>query len=369
MECDVLVVGAGFAGLVMAERLSSIGKKCIVIDRRNHIGGNAYDKYDDAGVLIHPYGPHLFHTNSDKVYQYLSRFTKWIPASYKVFSYTDGKYWSFPINLKTFEQLTGTVSTEEDMKSYLEEYKIPISHPKNSEEAIISKVGWELYEKFYKGYTIKQWQRHPKELDASVCSRIPIRTNRNDSLFDDTYQCMPRDGYTAMFNKMMLDYNISIFTGVDYRKFYKSCKYKHLVFTGPIDEFFDYEYGHLPYRSLRFENESFNLNGKFWQPTVSVNYPNDGEFTRIFEIKHVTGQQCDSTTIIKEYPENYVIGREAYYPVPAPDSALIYSRYKEMAEQCKDVTFVGRLATYSYLNMDQCVGQALSKFEKLRRKL
>jgi len=333
-----------------------------VVDRRNHIGGNAYDYNDEAGVLVHKYGPHLFHTNSDQIFKYLSRFTEWLPAVFNAKSFTDGRYWSFPINLQTFEEVLGRPSTTEEMEDYLTKNKVPISFPKNSEEAIISQVGWELYEMFYKGYTTKQWNRHPKDLDASVCSRIPIRTTRNDLYFNDKYQVMPLHGYTNMFLNM-LNPRITVLLDVDYRDLKVDKKFT--VYTGPIDEFFDYTYGSLPYRSLRFEFDTMRCN--FWQPTFMVSYPNSEKFTRIVEIKHVTGQKIDCTTIVREYPENYEVGKEAYYPIPAVDSAAIYKRYKELALSRQDVAFVGRLARYTYINMDQTVGMALSEFERLRR--
>ena len=375
-KCDVLIVGAGFSGLVMAERLSSEGKHCLVVDKRGHIGGNAYDFTDMAGVLVHRYGSHLFHTNSTRIFDYLSRFTSWIPAEYTGRSFTGGKYWSFPINLRTYEQLVGHSSTPEEMQAWLNERKVPIARPQNSEEAIISQVGWELYEKFYRGYVLKHWHREPRQLDASVCLRIPIRSTYDDLYFNDTHQCMPADGYTKMFEKMIASPLIQVMLNTDYRNIGVDAKWT--VYTGPVDEYFGYRHGVLPYRSVRFEMESFgpdelkvreSISGKmgFWQPTFLVSYPNSETFTRIIEIKHVTGQQCPNTTIVRDYPENYVVGKEAYYPVPAPDAAKIYAKYKEMADACNKVSFIGRLATYKYFNMDQVVGSALSEFERLRK--
>jgi UDP-galactopyranose mutase len=364
MQCDVLVVGAGFAGMVMAERLSSIGKHCVIVDKRPHIGGNAYDYYDDAGVLIHPYGPHLFHTNSDRIFEYLSQFTKWIPATYTASSYARGRLWSFPVNLKTYEQFIGMPSTTEDMEAYLASVRVPIENPKNSEEAIVSQVGWEFYETFYKGYVMKMWGRSPRDLDASVCQRLPIRTTRNDLYFNDKHQCMPAEGYTKMFQRMR-PHTANLILGVDYREL--KCGYDHLVYTGPIDQFFNCIHGPLPYRSLRFEPSTFGpdaLKDGFWQETTSVSYPDAGvPFTRDIEIKHATSQACENSTVIREYPES--VG-EPYYPIPAPDATVAYEKYRVLAEQMKNVTFVGRLARYKYLNMDQTVGMALSEFEKLR---
>lgn len=375
-QCDVLIVGAGFAGMVMAERLTNVlGKRCILVDKRFHLGGNAYDYVDHAGVLVHKYGAHLFHTNADSVLHYLSKFTEWRPAAYTASSYTDGKLWSFPVNLLTFEQMLGRSSSTAEMDDYLATHRTYYgSAPRNAEEAVTAQVGWDLYEKFYKGYTLKQWGRHPRELDASVCSRVPIRTTRDARYFNDRHQYMPKAGYSAMFDRMLAACTgIELWLGMDYRDIVKRCQYKHLVYTGPIDEFFDYIYGPLPYRSLRFEHESYcaaQMYGReFWQPTTQVAYPNSEEYTRIIEIKHATGQWCRNTTIVKEYPEEWAVGKEPYYPVPSPGAAEQYAKYKALADCLPYVTFVGRLATYRYLNMDQVVASSLAEFEKLRRVL
>jgi UDP-galactopyranose mutase len=362
MNCDVLIVGAGFAGLVMAERLSSVGKKCIIVEKRAHVGGNAHDEYNTDGVLVHPYGGHLFSTNSDRVFNYLSRFTEWIPAIYTAKSYTQGKLWSFPINLQTYEQLIGHPSTTEDMEKYLAERRVPIAHPQNSEEAIISQVGWELYDMFYRGYVEKMWACSARDLDPSVCLRIPIRITRDDRRLDGKYTCMPKYGYDAMFQRLLAASPlVEVLTGVSYEQFQGSIK--HLVYTGCIDRFFNYEYGVLPYRSMRFEHQTYEQD--FFQPTVQVNYPNDFDFTRIIEIKHVTGQQCPNTTIVREFPEAFTLGKEPFYPVLSPESTATYAKYKVRADAIPDMTFVGRLATFKYLQMDQVVGMALRAADKL----
>lgn len=386
---DYLIVGAGFSGLTMAERLATqLGRSSLVVDRRAHIGGNAYDRYDDHGVLIHQYGPHYFRTNSPKIREYLSQFTEWHPVDYQILSYTDGRYWKFPINLNTFEQLLGRSSSSEEMETWLAEHRLPIANPANSEEVILSQVGPELYEKFFRGYTLKQWRRDPRELDASVCGRIPIRTNRDDRYLKEDFQALPKAGYTRLFENMLAacQDRVRVLLLTDYREVLPWVEHAHLIFTGPIDEFFDYKYGRLPYRSLRFEAESFSpeqlverepISGKrgFWQPAMQVNYPNEEDFTRIVEVKHATGQKCENTTIVREYPEDFGPGKEAYYPIPAPDSAKIYQQYKEEAEGWTTgsnsrvpVSFIGRLATYRYYNMDQVVGMALTEFEKLRER-
>ncbi|MEM1158208.1 MAG: UDP-galactopyranose mutase [Verrucomicrobiota bacterium] len=377
---DYLIVGAGFAGVVLAERLASqCGKKCLIVDRRQHIAGNAYDRVDDAGVLVHDYGPHYFRTNSDRIVEYLSPFTEWHRVNYQILSYVEGDYWPFPINLNTFEKLIGRKSSSKEMQSMLDEWKVKIEKAENSEEVIVSQVGQKLYEMFFRNYTRKQWRREPRELDASVCGRIPIRTDRNDNYLRESFQALPRDGYTAMFEKMLNHPLIEVRLDTEYRKIREKVQFEHLIFTGPIDEYFDYSEGRLPYRSLRFEPESFDkqqlesrleIAGKpgFWQPAMQVNYPNEEGFTRIVEIKHATGQKCDNTTIVREYPEDYKPGREPYYPIPATDAQEIYQRYRQRAEYEKNVSFVGRLATYLYYNMDQVVGMALSEFEKLKLK-
>jgi len=404
---DCLIVGAGFSGLTIAERLTTQqGKTCLIVEKRDHLGGNAYDKYDEAGVLIHTYGPHYFRTNAPRIVDYLSQFTEWHPVEYKILSYSDGRYWNFPINLNTFEQFLGRPSTSEEMEAWIAEHRVPIENPANSEEVIVSQVGWELYEKFFKGYTLKQWRRHPKDLDASVCGRIPIRTNRDDRYLREEFQAIPKDGYTAMFERMVAACGdkLEIMLNTEFRDILPEVSFKHLVYTGPIDEYYDYCHGRLPYRSLRFEPESFTreqladlrspgsdfpVPSGFYQPAMQVNYPNDEEFTRIVEIKHATGQQCENTTIVREYPDDFGPGKEAYYPIPAPDSAATYQKYKALTEtdpfpphlrylwsspatrdsspvtSTPSVSFIGRLATYRYYNMDQVVGMALKEAEKI----
>lgn len=401
---DCLIVGAGFSGLTIAERLTTQqGKTCLIVEKRDHLGGNAYDKYDEAGVLIHTYGPHYFRTNAPRIVDYLSQFTEWHPVEYKILSYSDGRYWNFPINLNTFEQFLGRSSTSEEMETWIAEHRVPIENPANSEEVIVSQVGWELYEKFFKGYTLKQWRRHPKDLDASVCGRIPIRTNRDDRYLREEFQAIPKGGYTAMFERMVAACGdkLEIVLNTEFRDILPQVSFKHLVYTGPIDEYYDFCHGRLPYRSLRFEPESFtpeqlsayHSGSKsppssfqsppgFFQPAMQVNYPNDEDFTRIVEIKHATGQQCENTTIVREYPDDFGPGKEAYYPIPAPDSAATYQKYKSLTETdpfpkslssmlrapCStppSVHFIGRLATYHYYNMDQVVGMALKEAEKI----
>jgi UDP-galactopyranose mutase len=362
---DFLIVGAGFAGTVLAERIASkLGKTCLIVEKRNHIGGNAYDHYDAAGVLVHDYGPHYFRTNSQRIVDYLSQFTEWREVEYKILSWTHGRYWHFPINLNTFEQLIGKSSTSEEMEAQLAEWRVKIDSPKNSEEVIVSQVGWKLYEMFFKNYTRKQWQRDAKDLNPSVCGRIPIRTNRDDRYLSERFQALPKDGYTPMFQKMLSNPKIEVRLDTDFHEAREHLQYKHLIYTGPIDEYYDHCFGQLPYRSIRFEPET--LSQEFFQPAMQVNYPNDHDFTRIVEIKHATGQKLPSTTIVREYPQEFGPGREPYYPIPAPDAKALYQKYAERAASENNVTFVGRLATYRYYNMDQVVGTALTEFERLR---
>jgi len=377
-KIDILIVGAGFAGMVMAERLSSqLGVKCVIVDQRSHIGGNSYDYYDASGVLVHKYGPHYFRTNSEKIKNYLSRFTEWHPVDYTIKSYVDERYWNFPINLNTFEQLIGRKSTSAEFVDWLEDTREKIENPKNSEEVITSQVGVELYEKFFKGYTIKQWKKQPKELDSSVCGRIPIRTNRDDRYLEESFQALPKDGYTALFNRMLdASPGVEIKLSTSFEEAKKSYEYRHLVYTGAIDRYFNHCYGKLPYRSLMFEHESISgdalearasISGKhgYWQPAMQVNYPSENvDFTRIVEIKHATGQEIESTTIVREYPADVEVTEEPYYPVPTLDSKALYKKYESLAALESQVTFTGRLATYRYYNMDQVVGMALSVFEK-----
>ena len=375
---DFLIIGAGFSGLVVGEQLAKAGWKCVVVDRRSHLGGNAYDATDKAGVLIHQYGPHYFRSNSQRIVDYLSQFTDWHPVDYQIKSHTAGRYWSFPINLNTFEEMLGRPSTTEEFESWLEEKRIPIENPKNSEEVILSQVGRELYERFFEGYTIKQWKRHPRDLDPSLCARIPIRTNRDDRYLREEFQALPKDGYTAMFERMIeASPGLELHLEVEADEARARWKHRHLIFTGPIDEFYGRRFGALPYRSLRFENESFSgeelkaretVSGKegFWQPAMQVNYPDaDVPFTRIVEIKHATGQQVEATTIVREYPKDWTPEDEPYYPVPADDAAALYRRYAELAEKEENVSFIGRLATYRYYNMDQVTGMALAEAAKL----
>lgn len=375
---DFLIVGAGLAGLVTAERLATqLGRRCLVIDRRGHLGGNAYDEVDGAGVRVHRYGPHYFRTNSDRVVAYLSQFTAWRPVTYRILSFTGGRYWSFPINLRTFEQLVGREASPAEFARYLAEKRVPLADPKNSEELMLARIGPELYEQFFLGYTRKQWRCHPRDLDPAVCGRIPVRTDRDERYFDDRFQALPRDGYAALFgNLAAASPKIEVRLGTGFRAVADRVSRGHTIFTGPVDEYFGFRLGRLPYRSLRFAPESFGpaqlearlpVAGRpgFWQPAMQVNYPNDCAFTRIVEIKHATGQACPNSTIIREYPADLEETGEPYYPIPAPGPKALAARYAELAAGESRTSFIGRLATYRYYNMDQIVALALAECDRL----
>ena len=360
---DALVVGAGFAGSVLAERLASSGHKVLVVDRRPHIAGNAYDRMDEAGVLMHQYGPHIFHTNSAEVFDYLSRFTEWRLYEHRVLAQVGDKLVPMPINRTTLNALYGVdLQSDEQAEAFLASRAEPVEKIRSSEDVVISAVGRELYETFFRGYTRKQWGLDPSELDKSVTARVPTRTNIDDRYFTDTFQAMPLHGYTKMFENMLDHPNIQVETGVEYRDVVDEVVHDRLVFTGPIDEFFDHRYGKLPYRSLRFRHET--LDQPNFQPVATVNYPDEATpYTRITEYKHLTGQSHPRTTVTYEYP---AAEGDPYYPIPRAENQALFKKYEALALARPDVAFVGRLATYRYYNMDQVVGQALTTFRKLR---
>ena len=364
MQFDFLIVGAGFAGSVVAERLASAGKRVLIIDRRPHIAGNAYDCYDDAGLLIHKYGPHIFHTNSKEIFDYLSRFTRWRTYQHRVQASVDGQLVPIPINLDTINQLYGLSLSSLELEDWFASRAESVARIASSEDVVVSKVGRELYEKFFRGYTRKQWGRDPSELDASVTARVPTRTTRDARYFTDSYQAMPLHGYTRMFERMLDHPNIKVMLNTDYEEVREWVPHRETVFTGPVDEFFGYRFGKLPYRSLQFEFETHDA--EWAQPAPVVNYPNDYAFTRITEFKYLTGQVHPKTTTVTEYPTDT---GDPYYPIPCAETAEVYKRYKALAAQTPGVHFVGRLATYRYYNMDQVVGQALTLFKRLRARI
>lgn len=361
---DVLVVGAGFSGAVVAQRLADSGRSVVVIDKRSHIGGNAHDRPDAHGVLVHPYGPHIFHTNSDRIVGYLSQFTAWRPYEHRVLASVDGKLLPIPINVDTVNGLYGCRETMDTIEAFYERVREPRSPVLTSEDVILNKVGRDLYEKFFRGYTRKQWGLDPSQLSASVTARIPVRTNHDDRYFTDSFQCMPTDGYTTLFRSMLDHHNIAVELSTDYSAFQDRVKARHLVYTGPIDVFFDRCYGALPYRSIRFEHEHFPEMARY-QPVATVNYPDDQAYTRITEFKHLTGQRHRGTSIVKEYAQDE---GDPYYPVPRPQNEALFKRYEALTPALPDVTFVGRLAQYRYYNMDQCVGAALKAADAILEK-
>jgi UDP-galactopyranose mutase len=369
---DYLIVGAGLSGLVLAERLGSLGRSCLVVERRNHIGGNCHDRKDRNGLFYHVYGPHYFRTNSELVRAYLSRFTEWQDAKYRVNVFTRGTYWSFPVNLGTFRQFSrNSAATEDDFKAYLARSAVPIAAPANSKEAILASVGAELYELFYKGYTEKQWGRPAEALDASVCRRIPIHTGLDERYFRDEFQALPRQGYDPMFQAILEASGADLRLETDYRDVVRLVRHRHLIYSGPLDEYFDCRFGPLPYRTARYALEQIGEAGVpaggFVQPVLQVNYPGPEAFTRTVELKHVTGQVSHSSNLVREFPAEYRPGEsDPNYPIPGPESDSLAARYRELAEREPAVTFIGRLAQYRYLNMDQVVGAALHTFEKLR---
>lgn len=361
---DYLIVGAGFAGSVLAERLATkANKKVLIIDQRNHIGGNAYDYYNEDGILIHKYGPHIFHTNSKDVFEYLSQFTPWRQYEHKVLASVDGQLLPIPINLNTINQMYGLNLNSDQVEDFFKSKAEKIDRIVTSEDVVVGKVGRELYEKFFRGYTRKQWDLDPSELDASVTARVPTRTNKDDRYFTDTYQAMPLHGYTKMFEKMLDHPNIKIMLNTDYKEIIDSIPYKFMIYTGPVDAYFNYCYGKLPYRSLEFKFET--VESENFQATGTVNYPNEHPYTRITDFKYLTGQKHPKTTIVYEYPK---AEGDPYYPVPRPENAEIYKKYQQLTTAMTNTYFVGRLATYKYYNMDQVVAQSLTLFKKLMQR-
>lgn len=363
---DILIVGAGPVGCVLAERCATqLGYKVLLIDKRNHVAGNCYDRFHESGVMIHQYGPHYFRTNSKSLLDYLSQFTEWIPGNYFVTSFFRNEYFPFPINLLTLAQFFGKESlTPDEAKALLEEKREKIEFPKNSEEFVLSRVGKEMYEAFYLGYTLKQWAMHPRDLSPSVCGRIPIRFNTDCRYVDHEYQLTPMDGFTAMFTKMTQHPLIDIQLNTDFKDI--RIKPSLVIYTGPIDEYFDFRFGKLAWRSLEFDFQVEDVD--YVQPNVQINYSNDYDYTRTVEIKHVTKQVHSKTVISYEFPK---AEGDPYYPIPTDANHALYLRYKELAEKETDehkVYFCGRLAEYKYFNTDEVIENALRTFEVLKSK-
>jgi UDP-galactopyranose mutase len=358
---DWLIVGAGFAGSVMAQQFACLrGESVLLIDRRPHIGGNAYDCYDKAGLLIHKYGPHIFHTNSRMIFDYLSQFTAWRSYEHRVLARVDNMLLPIPINLDTVNRLYGLNLDSQQLEQWFADQAEPVADIQTSEDVVVSKVGRDLFQKFFEGYTKKQWGVYPRELDKSVTARVPTRTNRDDRYFGDEFQFMPKEGYTRMFARMLSHPNIKIMLQTDYSEIKDRIAYRRTIFTGPVDEYFGFCFGRLPYRSLRFDHVT--LDKEWHQPVAVVNYPQTEKYTRITEYKHLTGQANPQTSITYEYPGDW---GDPYYPVPRAENQQLYKQYEQLALATRDVWFVGRLATYRYYNMDQVVGQALSTFRRI----
>lgn len=357
----MLVVGAGFAGSVVARELAEAGFPVTLLERRAHVAGNAFDEFDDAGVQIHRYGPHIFHTNSDRIFDYLSRYTAWRPYEHRVLAEAGGRLLPIPINRTTINSLYGLDLDEDGVARFLESVRIPCEHPRTSEEVVLNSVGRELCDLFFRGYTRKQWGLDLSELSAGVAARIPTRTSEDDRYFTDTHQAMPADGYTRLFDRLLEHPGIDLRLNVSYDPAKVPVDVVHTVYTGPIDAFFGYRFGPLPYRSLKFEHEHLPATARF-QPVGTVNFPNRHAFTRITEFRHLTGQLHSGTSIVREYP---CAEGDPYYPIPRPCNEALFQRYRRLAQACPDVTFVGRLAEYRYYNMDQVVGAALAASAKL----
>lgn len=361
MKFDYLVVGAGFAGSVCAERLAAAGHRILLIDQRPHIGGNAYDERDANGLLIHPYGPHIFHTNAERVFNYLGRFTEWRFYEHRVLAKVEDDFVPIPINRTTLNRLYDLDLDEEGARAYFEKVREPRDTIRTSEDVVLSSVGADLCDKFFRGYTAKQWGLDLSELSAGVAARIPTRTNDDDRYFSDTFQYMPAEGYTRMFERMLDHPNIEIRISTALSEVLDECAGAHIVYTGPIDAFFDYRFGKLPYRSLSFVHEHLPDTERF-QNVGTVNYPNDEAFTRITEFKHLTGDEAPGTSLVREYPQ---AEGDPFYPIPRPENEALFKQYKQLAEEAEGVTFVGRLAQYRYYNMDQVVAAALKTADDL----
>lgn len=361
MHVPVLIVGAGFAGSVCAERMAAHGHRVLLIDRRPHVGGNAFDSDDAHGIRIHRYGPHIFHTNSARVFDYLSRFTKWCPYEHRVLADIGGTYLPFPINRTTVNQLYGLALDEAGVEGFLDGIRTRRDPEKTAEDVVLNAVGPELCDRFFRGYTRKQWGLDLTELGPEVTRRIKVRVNDDDRYFTDRYQSMPANGFTAMFERMLDHRNIEVRTATDFAEVKRTVTWDRLIYTGPIDGYFDRCFGKLPYRSIRFDHEHIGDREQY-QPVGTVNYPGDEPFTRITEFKHLTGEKAAGTSIVREYPQDE---GEPYYPVPRPANDALYRRYQALGDAETGVTFVGRLAQYRYYNMDQAVAAALSAMARL----
>jgi UDP-galactopyranose mutase len=358
MKFKYVIVGAGLSGLTMAERIANeLKEEVLLIEKRNQIGGNCSDYYNEYGILVHKYGPHIFHTNYNEVWAYLSKFTKWHHYQHKVLTYIDGRFIPIPICADTINELYNLNLSTSQVEKFLKSQAVDISDINNSEEVVLSKAGSYIYEKFFKNYTKKQWDKYPDELDKSVISRIPVRYNRDSRYFEDKYQGLPKHGYTKLFDNMADNSRIHILLNTDYKKIINEIEHEYLIYTGAVDYFFDYKFGPLKYRCLDFEHET--LDCESYQSAAVVNYPNDYDFTRITEFKKLTGQAAAKTTICREYPS---WEGEPHYPVPTTECAQQFELYKNECSTQEKTIFIGRLAEYKYYNMDAAVKRALDVF-------
>lgn len=363
MKVDYLIVGAGFTGAVLAERIASqLNKKVLIVEKRNHIGGNAYDEYDENGILVHRYGPHIFHTNDKEVFEYLSQFTEWYQYEHKVLANLNGELYPIPINRITINKLYKLdLKNDLEVKEFFDKVKQKRDPILNSEDIIVSQVGIDLFEKFFRHYTRKQWGLEPKELSPNVCGRIPIRTNEDCRYFSDKYQYMPKEGYTKLFERMLNHKNIDIILNTDYKDVLQKIKCEKIIYTGPIDYFFDYKYGKLPYRSIYFKFQTFRI--EKYQEVAQVNFVDASvPYTRVIEHKHLNHTPNKGiTTISFEYPQN---DGEPYYPIPNEINRKKFLLYFNEAKNIRNVIFCGRLAEYKYYNMDQVIARALKIFNQ-----
>ncbi|KYC39328.1 UDP-galactopyranose mutase [Scytonema hofmannii PCC 7110] len=369
MRVDWLIVGAGYSACVLAERIANeLGQRVLIVEKRDHIGGNAYDYYNEYGILVHKYGPHIFHTKSKKVWDYLSQFTEWRHYYHHVLGVVEGKKVPIPFNLNTLYALFPPRYAEKLEEQLLEHFgfgvKVPILKLRETAIGDLEFLANYIYENVFVRYTAKQWELKPEELDRGVTGRVPVYISRDDRYFQDPYQAMPKQGYTEMFRRMIAHPNIKVLLNADYREVVNDIKFNRMVYTGPVDTFFDYMYGELPYRSLRFHFET--LDQEHYQEVGTVNYPNDYDITRITEQKYLSGQTSPKTTLVMEYPQAYVPGKnDPYYPIPREENRERYDLYLKEAQKLKGtVVFVGRLAEYKYYDMDHAALRALSLFEK-----
>ncbi len=369
MKYDFLIVGTGYSGCILAQRIAEeLNKKILLVEKRSHIAGNAYDYYNEDGILVHKYGPHIFHTQNKKAWEYLSRFTRWRPYYHRVLAVVEGMTMPVPFNFNSLYKAFPPKYAEKLERTLLENYgyglKIPILKLLETKNDDLKLLADYIYKNIFLGYTIKQWGLKPDELDYSVTSRIPVYLSRDDRYFQDQYQGIPEHGYTAMLNKIITHRNIHLMLNTDYKDVIGDIKFDRIIYTGPIDYFFDLVHGELPYRSLNFDFKTYDTD--IFQEVAQVNYPNNHKFTRITEFKHLSGQTHRKTTVAYEYPSQYQKGiNEPYYPIPKDENHEQFAKYKADADKLNNAYFTGRLAEYKYYNMDQVVGTSMIIFRKI----